>query len=83
MHESRQFPKDLLTHLLQMNPKKRFGSANSAIDIMTHSFFIGINWYKLLQKRMRKMPWIPIVTNESDTLYFEEYGMDDEAMDVQ
>eukprot|EP01084_Bolivina_argentea_P226178 382077_1 len=73
--------KNLLQNLLIINPQKRLGSNNDAIDIMTHPFYNGINWVKLLKKKMKKVPWIPIIKNKCDTIYFEEY--DNEEIDIE
>merc|ERR1712154_211974 len=56
--------KDLLKGLLTINPKKRLGAEQGAIEVMTHRFYSGINWVKLLTKRMKKVPWIPDIQRD-------------------
>jgi serum/glucocorticoid-regulated kinase 2 len=42
--------KDLLTQLLDRDPKRRLG-ANGASEIKAHQFFHSIDWRKLLQRK--------------------------------
>lgn len=48
---------DLISKLLERDPKKRIG-AKGVEEIKEHSFFTGINWTKLEKKEV-KPPFIP------------------------
>jgi tRNA A-37 threonylcarbamoyl transferase component Bud32 len=42
--------KDLISGLLLRNPESRLGSKFGAQEVMDHSFFIGIDWEKVIKK---------------------------------
>jgi serine/threonine protein kinase len=44
--------RDLLTKLLERDPKKRLGSINGVTEVMSHKFFEGINTEKLLERAL-------------------------------
>jgi protein kinase A len=65
--------KDLIQKLLVVDPAQRIGSlANGINEIYTHSWFTGINFGKLRQKRV-DAPWLPQVKNELDATHFESW----------
>uniref|UniRef100_A0A673AUD3 non-specific serine/threonine protein kinase n=1 Tax=Sphaeramia orbicularis TaxID=375764 RepID=A0A673AUD3_9TELE len=64
--------KSLLAGLLKKDPKQRLGGGpNDAKDVMSHIFFITINWQDLEQKKITPI-FKPQVTSETDTRYFDE-----------
>eukprot|EP01138_Halocafeteria_seosinensis_P012455 gb/GECG01012727.1/.p1 GENE.gb/GECG01012727.1/~~gb/GECG01012727.1/.p1 ORF type:complete len:678 (+),score=85.63 gb/GECG01012727.1/:1-2034(+) len=68
--------RDLLSGLLQRNPKKRLGASNDSAEIVTHSFFSGINWAKLKSRQVTP-PFCPRFRGGSvDTKYFDQQFTD-------
>uniref|UniRef100_G3P8L2 non-specific serine/threonine protein kinase n=1 Tax=Gasterosteus aculeatus aculeatus TaxID=481459 RepID=G3P8L2_GASAC len=64
--------KSLLSGLLIKDPNKRLGGGpDDAKEIMRHSFFSGVDWQYVYDKKMVP-PFRPQVTSETDTRYFDE-----------
>ncbi|KAA0717836.1 RAC-gamma serine/threonine-protein kinase [Triplophysa tibetana] len=64
--------KSLLSGLLIKDPNKRLGGGpDDAKEIMRHSFFVGINWQDVYDKKLVP-PFKPQVSSETDTRYFDE-----------
>ncbi|CAF89793.1 unnamed protein product, partial [Tetraodon nigroviridis] len=64
--------KSLLSGLLIKDPNKRLGGGpDDAKEIMRHSFFSGIDWQDVYNKKLVP-PFKPQVTSETDTRYFDE-----------
>ncbi|XP_069787001.1 RAC-gamma serine/threonine-protein kinase isoform X8 [Narcine bancroftii] len=64
--------KSLLSGLLIKDPNKRLGGGpDDAKDIMQDSFFSGINWQDVYDKKLLP-PFKPQVSSETDTRYFDE-----------
>lgn len=61
---------NLLTRLLEKNPKDRIGAKN-AQEIRSHPWYEKVNWNALLTKSI-KAPFVPILTSETDTSNFDE-----------
>ncbi|KOS20481.1 Serine/threonine-protein kinase gad8 [Escovopsis weberi] len=61
--------KDLLTKLLNRDPKKRLG-ANGSAEIKAHPFFHDIDWRKLLQRKYEPT-FKPSVADALDTKNFD------------
>ncbi|RFU72955.1 hypothetical protein TARUN_9301, partial [Trichoderma arundinaceum] len=61
--------KDLLTKLLNRDPKKRLG-ANGSAEIKAHPFFHDIDWRKLLQRKYEPT-FKPSVADAMDTANFD------------
>lgn len=57
--------RDLLTKLLNRDPKKRLG-ANGSSEIKSHEFFHGIDWRKLLQRKYEPTFKPSVVSNISE-----------------
>lgn len=62
--------RDIITGLLQRNPKARLGH-NGSEEIKDHVFFDCINWDDLAEKKV-PAPWKPTVRDEMDTSNFDE-----------
>jgi RAC serine/threonine-protein kinase len=63
--------KSFLNGLLIKDPAKRLGGGpDDAREIMMHSFFRGLNWLDLIEKKVPP-PFIPEITSETDTRYFD------------
>uniref|UniRef100_A0A8C7YLS3 non-specific serine/threonine protein kinase n=1 Tax=Oryzias sinensis TaxID=183150 RepID=A0A8C7YLS3_9TELE len=77
--EEIRFPKNLapeakalLAGLLKKDPKQRLGGGpDDAKEVMTHKFFISINWQDVIDKKLVP-PFKPQVTSETDTRYFDD-----------
>ncbi|XP_076141335.1 RAC-gamma serine/threonine-protein kinase [Alosa pseudoharengus] len=64
--------KSLLSGLLIKDPNKRLGGGpDDAKEIMRHSFFTGIDWQDVYDKKLIP-PFKPQVSSETDTRYFDE-----------
>ncbi|KAG5831146.1 hypothetical protein ANANG_G00300730 [Anguilla anguilla] len=64
--------KSLLSGLLIKDPNKRLGGGpDDAKEIMRHSFFTGIDWQDIYDKKLIP-PFKPQVSSETDTRYFDE-----------
>ncbi|XP_029449827.1 RAC-gamma serine/threonine-protein kinase isoform X2 [Rhinatrema bivittatum] len=64
--------KSLLSGLLIKDPNKRLGGGpDDAKEIMRHSFFVGVNWQDVYDKKLVP-PFKPQVSSETDTRYFDE-----------
>uniref|UniRef100_A0A8C1EB95 non-specific serine/threonine protein kinase n=1 Tax=Cyprinus carpio carpio TaxID=630221 RepID=A0A8C1EB95_CYPCA len=64
--------KSLLSGLLIKDPNKRLGGGpDDAKEIMRHSFFAGIDWQDVYDKKLIP-PFKPQVSSETDTRYFDE-----------
>ncbi|KFM81777.1 Microtubule-associated serine/threonine-protein kinase 1, partial [Stegodyphus mimosarum] len=59
--------KDLISQLLQQNPRNRLGTGG-AQEVKEHSFFEEINWNSLLRQ---KAEFVPQLDSEDDTSYFD------------
>ncbi|MES1922154.1 Serine/threonine-protein kinase [Bonamia ostreae] len=57
---------DLITKLLEKDPSKRLGSGPSdCSEIMSHKFFEGVDWYRLLMRKISP-PYKPKMGSEKD-----------------
>ena len=72
----RNFNKDaksIIKHLLVADLTKRYGNLKNGInDIKNHRWFIGLDWQRLIQKRI-EMPYKPKIKNPGDTSNFQQY----------
>ncbi|XP_058456384.1 microtubule-associated serine/threonine-protein kinase 3 [Malaya genurostris] len=59
--------KDLITVLLQQNPRDRLGTG-SAHEVKEHFYFHGLDWNNLLRQ---KAEFVPQLDNDEDTSYFD------------
>lgn len=59
--------KDLITALLQQNPRDRLG-IGGAHEVKEHTYFTAINWNSLLRQ---KAEFVPQLCNDDDTSYFD------------
>ncbi|XP_049313805.1 uncharacterized protein LOC105227351 [Bactrocera dorsalis] len=60
--------KDLITQLLQQNPRERLGTQGGALEVKEHVYFIGLDWNSLLRQ---KAEFVPQLSTEDDTSYFD------------
>jgi len=75
--------KDLITKLLERDPKKRLGSsANDYKDIQKHAFFKSIDWQKLYNKEI-EAPYKPKVQGADDTSNFDDMFLKEAVVDSQ
>uniref|UniRef100_A0A8C9TE27 non-specific serine/threonine protein kinase n=1 Tax=Scleropages formosus TaxID=113540 RepID=A0A8C9TE27_SCLFO len=64
--------KALLAGLLKKDPKQRLGGGpQDAKEVMSHKFFISINWQDVVQRKLIPL-FKPQVTSETDTRYFDD-----------
>ena len=67
--------KDLLSQLLNKNPKKRLGSSKlDAEEIKAHRFFKGVDWNSFLAKKVDPPPFNPIARIKKKISLFSVYG---------
>lgn len=62
--------RDLLSLLLEKNPKKRLGF-NKSDEIKKHPWFQGVHWDRIL-RREEKAPFVPTLTTDEDISFFIE-----------
>ncbi|XP_059490819.1 microtubule-associated serine/threonine-protein kinase 3 isoform X3 [Neocloeon triangulifer] len=70
--DEKEFPiqletKDIITALLQQNPRDRLGTG-AANEVKEHPYFDNLNWNSLLRQ---KAEFVPQLENEEDTSYFD------------
>ncbi|KAF4532795.1 hypothetical protein B566_EDAN002645 [Ephemera danica] len=70
--DDKEFPiqletKDVITALLQQNPRDRLGTGG-AHEVKEHMYFFGLNWNSLLRQ---KAEFVPQLDDEEDTSYFD------------
>ena len=56
---------------------------NRAVDVMKHPFLKGVNWKKVLEKSIKKVPWKPEFKSTAEhevTKHFDDY---DENTDTE
>ena len=69
--------KDLITKLLNLDPKKRLGSGTNGFkNLKSHKYFESINWDDLENKRI-KPPFIPVIDGPLDLKYFDRIFTDE------
>jgi microtubule-associated serine/threonine kinase len=59
--------KDVISALLQQNPRDRLGTGGPH-EVREHSYFIGLNWDSLLRQ---KAEFVPQLHDDEDTSYFD------------
>ncbi|XP_071439169.1 microtubule-associated serine/threonine-protein kinase 3-like [Hetaerina americana] len=59
--------KDVISALLQQNPRDRLGSGGSH-EVKEHPYFVGVDWNSLLRQ---KAEFVPQLDGEEDTSYFD------------
>lgn len=59
--------KDLITQLLQQNPRDRLG-IGGAHEVKEHIYFTAVDWNSLLRQ---KAEFVPQLSNDDDTSYFD------------
>ncbi|KAL4507014.1 hypothetical protein ABPG72_001807 [Tetrahymena utriculariae] len=73
---------DIIQKLLNKNPKKRLGYKNDGKEIRNHSWFDGVDWDKVIQKKIpMPKPVIRTIPNEPLDVKFNEEC--DKQIDVQ
>jgi len=76
--------RDFISRLLCKNLSQRLGNLeNRAVDVMKHPFFEGVNWKKVLEKSIKKVPWKPEVKDPEDTKHFDDYDENTDTEDVE
>lgn len=65
--------KNLIKHLLVVDPKKRLGSGSNGIyDIISNPFFKGFDWKNLLLQNLNP-PYIPLIKGNNDVSNYKKY----------
>lgn len=60
--------KNLISQLLQQNPRDRLGTAGGAVEVKDDIYFLNLDWNSLLRL---KAEFLPQLENEDDTSYFD------------
>ena len=69
--------KDIISKLLNPNPKKRLGyGLDGAKNIKEHAYFQGINWEDAWNRQLTP-PFIPNLKGETDLSYFDRMFTDE------
>ena len=72
--------KDLISKLLELDPKKRLGSGpNGFENLKNHKYFEEINWEDL-ENRKVSPPFVPNLDNSMDLRYFDKIFTDENNM---
>jgi len=61
---------DLLRCLLNKDPRARLGSVGGAASVRAHSFFAGVDWQALYDRRI-PTPWTPEIRAVDDVRFFD------------
>mmetsp|Transcript_15773 Transcript_15773/g.24207 ORF Transcript_15773/g.24207 Transcript_15773/m.24207 type:complete len:525 (+) Transcript_15773:97-1671(+) len=73
--------KDLITKLLQRDPKIRMGSGLSDVDdIKNHAFFSDLDWEQLMRREI-EAPYRPNVKSADDTSNFDDIFLKEAVVD--
>lgn len=65
--------KNLIKHLLEVDPKKRLGNGKNGIyEIISDPFFKGFDWKNLLLQNLVP-PYIPLIKGNNDASNFKKY----------
>ena len=76
--------REFISRLLCKNLSQRLGNLeNRAVDVMKHPFFEGVNWKKVLEKSIKKVPWKPEIKDEEDTKHFDDYDENTDTEDAE
>lgn len=76
--------REFISRLLCKNLSQRLGNLeNRAVDVMKHPFFEGVNWKKVLEKSIKKVPWKPEVKDQEDTKHFDDYDENTDTEDAE
>jgi len=71
--------RDLLTKLIERDPKKRLGGGpGDGQEVMQHPFFAGIDWKKLARREVPP-PFVPVVKSDTDVSNFDTFFTKEEA----
>ncbi|KAI1658118.1 protein kinase [Daldinia decipiens] len=62
--------KDMITKLLNRNPKQRLGANEGASEVKSHPFFDGVNWNKVLRRK-----YTPVFRPRFISSSFKQYGL--------
>ena len=69
--------KDLITKLLDLDPKKRLGAGPKGFEnLKMHKYFETINWDDL-ENRKVEPPFVPILNSSTDLRYFDKQFTDE------
>jgi serine/threonine protein kinase len=69
--------KDLITKLVEIDPKKRLGAGSKGFEnLKKHKYFENINWNDLQNKKTQP-PFIPEIESETDLRYFDKVFTDE------
>ncbi|XP_017086271.1 microtubule-associated serine/threonine-protein kinase 3 [Drosophila eugracilis] len=60
--------KDIISQLLQQNPRDRLGTQTGALEMKEHEYFLGMDWNSLLRQ---KAEFVPQLSHDDDTSYFD------------
>jgi len=60
--------KDIISQLLQQNPRDRLGTQSGALEMKEHEYFLGMDWNSLLRQ---KAEFVPQLSHDDDTSYFD------------
>lgn len=71
--------KDLIRKLLNSDSQSRLGGGKNGEDIMKHSFFEGVSFEELFNGQVES-PWIPEVSGQGDTKFFDIYPEEEEEV---
>lgn len=76
--------REFISRLLCKNLSQRLGNLeNRAVDVMKHPFFEGVNWKKVLEKSIKKVPWKPEIKDKEDTKHFDDYDENTDTEDAE
>ena len=72
--------KDIIRKLLTKDPNTRLGSMADSLEVLSHPWFKGLDWSKLLERKL-KAPFVPEVSGDTWLKNFDDEFTKEKARD--
>jgi serine/threonine protein kinase len=74
--------KDLIMRLLESDPEKRLGAIAGGEEVRMHSWFRGVNWKKVEDKKI-PVPFVPTLNGDDDFSNFDKFDGENSVIGMQ